>query len=127
MTKYRQHTQEKIEATKLDFNQLSGKICDCASKIRTKSEQMDELVKILNETIKDGSKENCQLLEENARLKVENETLKRLLNLANEVKDSNSVACGWSYQGDSHDDLDSSRETIISRCEAGANSSDDVN
>lgn len=118
MQKYREHTQQKIDATKLEFDKLVKEHdgAHCASVIQAKSEQVDHLVKMLHEIINDGSKEYSKVLEENAKLKTENLALRHIVNASNEFKATTSVACGLSFSNEDNDDsdeLDSSRETIV--------------
>lgn len=121
MQKYREHTQQKIEATKLEFDKAikQHENCQCASDIQAKSEQIDHLVKMFSEVIKDGSSEYNKVLEENAKLKTENLDLRHIVNASNQYKETTNVACGLSFvneeddDDDDSDELETSRETVI--------------
>ena len=107
MIKYREHTQQKIESTKIEFEQAVKQQCQCASVVQAKSEQIDHLVKMLSEVINDGSKEYIQVLEENSKLKTENLALRHIVSAANEFK---TVACGSTFSVEDEDEESSGDE-----------------
>lgn len=120
MQKYREHTQHQIAETKLNFENVVGHAseCKCASEIQKKSQQIDQLVKMYRETVSDHSIEFNKLLEENSKLRTENQTLRKIIEASNDVKETQSVGCEWSFQksdsDDDSDDLDTSQETVKS-------------
>lgn len=120
MQKYREHTLKRIDETKLDFLSAVGCAgnCKCTSIVEKKSKEMDQLVKMFRDTIDDHSVEFNKLLEENTKLQMENQTLRKILQASNDVKETQSVGCEWSFQRSDSDDseeLDTSRETVKSQ------------
>lgn len=121
MQKYRQHTQKQIEETKLEFKKVKKLCidCDCTSKINEQAKQIDHLAMMMSELMSEGSNEFSKLIEENAKLKTENVSLRQLLAASNEITrmSTRDVACGWSFRedddSDPNDEFDSSRETVV--------------
>lgn len=118
MQKYRSHTQKRIDETKLEFNKIKETCfnCKCGDKIQAQASQIDQLVKMMNGLMSDGSNEFNKILEENIKLKTENSSLRQILKASNAIKDTKTcdVACGLD---ESIDELDVSRETVLKNSE----------
>lgn len=120
MQKYRENTLKRIDETKLDFLSVAGSFndCKCTPIIEKKSKEFNELVEMFSKTIEDHSNEINKLLEDNTRLHTENQTLRKILQASNDIKETQSVGCEWSFQQwdlDVSDELDTSQETVKSQ------------
>lgn len=119
MQKYRSHTQQRIESSKIEFLNVKDKCfnCHCQRKIESQAKQIDELVKMMNEVMTEGSNQHNRMFEENIKLRTENASLREILKASNAIKamETRDVACGWICNGDDSnvdDLLDASRETV---------------
>lgn len=102
MTKYRQHTQQQIQDTRLDFerlakanennnvsahcgqlqssNQLSSSF-QCTNIISSQAEKLQEAISVMQAAVRDDDSTN-QYVEQLSQLKTENQGLRELLGIA---------------------------------------------
>ncbi|KAG5682962.1 hypothetical protein PVAND_012278 [Polypedilum vanderplanki] len=89
MNKYREHTQKQIEATKLEFNKLKENANECTYKMKIENQEkiINNMIKMMKDFLKEGNLHSNELLAENARLKAENDYLRKLINFP-EISDN---------------------------------------
>lgn len=81
MQKYRRHTQHEIQQTKMHYDKLVEKFsdCKCSETIEKYGKAISDLNSMMTAIFKEGELENAKLIQEIARLKTENDTLRKLL------------------------------------------------
>lgn len=84
MTKYRQHTQMQIEATKMDFEAMmrTNDSNNCSSIISSQAQKLQEAIAVMQAAIQMGDDDVNHYVEQMTKLKTENQGLRELLGIA---------------------------------------------
>ena len=114
MQKYRLHTQQKIEDTKMDFKAFTSSTinnCKCTEAVEKQGRVINELIQMMSEYLKDGEELTNGLLEETTKLRTENEILRKMMmpwNDHDEMKESTSSAATAKVRDefDEYEDID---------------------
>jgi len=83
MTKYRQHTQQQIQETRLDFEKLakaSNENNNCIDIISSQAEKLQEAIEVMRSAM--GDDDSFNYVEQLSQLKTENQGLRELLGIA---------------------------------------------